>query len=375
MEMTNNEMVRVLFVCASGGNGRLQLGGAERFLMDMLPVLADAMEVRAVVSDERIAKELDGHGIRCIVHRPKGRFDLEYMRTIREACRSYEPTVVSAHLLSAAMHVRAVAALGGIQSRVVVTLHNSMRQYVTGAAGFAKFRSVLNLGLERLFRCLIEHESVAVSDFEYRELVRTFHRGDIRRIHNSLPANWLGREYKSKGDARETLGLPADKKVLLYLGRMEHEKGVDRLQPIAQSLPEDWVMVTVGHGSLSVSGENIISFPHSSQPRLHYDASDVVVVPSRVESFGRVALEAAASGRPVVNTGVGGLREVLSGYEGSLSWVTDGRPSNIVRQVLCAERYAEANEDSIIGLSKEIARRFSFARMVDGWQRLLNRAC
>ena len=39
----------------------------------------------------------------------------------------------------------------------------------------------------------------------------------------------------------------------------------------------------------------------------YYRASDVVVVPSRSESFGLVALEASACGIPVVASGVGGL--------------------------------------------------------------------
>jgi D-inositol-3-phosphate glycosyltransferase len=39
----------------------------------------------------------------------------------------------------------------------------------------------------------------------------------------------------------------------------------------------------------------------------YYRAADVVVVPSRSESFGLVALEASACGVPVVASGVGGL--------------------------------------------------------------------
>ena len=43
----------------------------------------------------------------------------------------------------------------------------------------------------------------------------------------------------------------------------------------------------------------------------YYRAADVVVVPSRSESFGLVALEAAACGIPVVAASVGGLRTVV----------------------------------------------------------------
>ena len=43
----------------------------------------------------------------------------------------------------------------------------------------------------------------------------------------------------------------------------------------------------------------------------HYAIADVCVIPSNIEPFGIVALEAMASGKPVVATRVGGLREVV----------------------------------------------------------------
>jgi D-inositol-3-phosphate glycosyltransferase len=43
----------------------------------------------------------------------------------------------------------------------------------------------------------------------------------------------------------------------------------------------------------------------------YYRAADVAVVPSRSESFGLVALEAAACGTPVVAAAVGGLRSLV----------------------------------------------------------------
>ena len=51
----------------------------------------------------------------------------------------------------------------------------------------------------------------------------------------------------------------------------------------------------------------------------YYRASDLVVVPSKSESFGLVALEAAARGTPVIAASVGGLQDlVLHGITGYL---------------------------------------------------------
>lgn len=63
--------------------------------------------------------------------------------------------------------------------------------------------------------------------------------------------------------------------------------------------------------------------PHEELAEL-YRAADVVVIPSASESFGLVALEAAACGTPVVATAVGGLRKLVhDGHTGYLVFRRD----------------------------------------------------
>ena len=64
-----------------------------------------------------------------------------------------------------------------------------------------------------------------------------------------------------------------------------------------------------------------------------YRAADVVIVPSRSESFGLVALEAAACGIPVVASAVGGLLNIV--HDGVTGLLVDGRDP---------DRYARAIE-------------------------------
>ncbi len=61
-------------------------------------------------------------------------------------------------------------------------------------------------------------------------------------------------------------------------------------------------------------GDRVVFFPPQTQERLadFYAAADVVLVPSRSESFGLVALEAQACGTPVVAASVGGLTSVVA---------------------------------------------------------------
>jgi D-inositol-3-phosphate glycosyltransferase len=64
----------------------------------------------------------------------------------------------------------------------------------------------------------------------------------------------------------------------------------------------------------------------------YYRSADVCLVPSRSESFGLVALEAAACGTPVVASAVGGLRTLVDhGRTGFL--VEGGDPDKFARFV------------------------------------------
>jgi D-inositol-3-phosphate glycosyltransferase len=141
-------------------------------------------------------------------------------------------------------------------------------------------------------------------------------------------------------DARAALGL-GGRRVILFVGRLQRLKGPDvAVRAFAEAarqrpdLLDDTVLVLVGGpsgpgdpmaemGRLRrlagrVGVEDRIRFvepvPHDELPSL-YAAADVLLVPSRSESFGLVALEAQACGVPVLASAVGGLPYVVEDGE------------------------------------------------------------
>ncbi|HYN72527.1 MAG TPA: D-inositol-3-phosphate glycosyltransferase, partial [Nakamurella sp.] len=129
--------------------------------------------------------------------------------------------------------------------------------------------------------------------------------------------------------ARQALGLHPDELVIVFAGRIQPLKGPDVLisavRQLARAHPDrHWRVVIVG----GVSGtgrqdehrladlaeglgvDALVDFlppvPAAELAQI-YRAADVVAVPSYNESFGLVALEAQASGTPVVAAAVGGL--------------------------------------------------------------------
>jgi D-inositol-3-phosphate glycosyltransferase len=126
--------------------------------------------------------------------------------------------------------------------------------------------------------------------------------------------------------ARNALGLPADAPVLLFVGRIQPLKGPDvAVRSLAAMGRSDALLLIVGGASGQEGGSEMTHLQRlitdlgvESQVRFiepqphhilstYYRAADAVIVPSRSESFGLVALEASACGIPVVASAVGGL--------------------------------------------------------------------
>ncbi|HKX74808.1 MAG TPA: glycosyltransferase [Acidimicrobiia bacterium] len=202
---------------------------------------------------------------------------------------------------------------------------------------------------ESLLRIAAEHEVIEGSDCvmastpqEAQELLE-FYRADPSRLCTSPPGvdHQLFRPG-SRARARQRLGVGPGP-VVLFVGRIQPIKGPDvavEMMPAIVARHPDTTLVVVG-GPSGPSGENELvrlrrrsiemglasrvrflgPVPHGLVPDL-YRAADVVVVPSRSESFGLVAAEAQACGRPVVAARIGGLMDVID--DGSTGMLVDG---------------------------------------------------
>jgi glycosyltransferase involved in cell wall biosynthesis len=113
--------------------------------------------------------------------------------------------------------------------------------------------------------------------------------------------------------------------LLLYVGRLSAEKGIERLKPILQALPEARLAL-VGDGPHHKSLQNhfaglpvhMAGFLYGDELAQAFASSDIFVMPSRTETLGLVVLEAMSSGLPVVAARDGGIPELIedgvSGY-------------------------------------------------------------
>jgi D-inositol-3-phosphate glycosyltransferase len=161
-------------------------------------------------------------------------------------------------------------------------------------------------------------------------------------------------------EARESIGLPVEDSLLLFVGRIEPLKGLETLIRAIARMREQGVQCQVPHylavvgGDPSASGENlstemarlqdlrqqfgmdelVVFLGKRAQDSLpyYYSAADVLIMPSHYESFGMVALEAMACGTPVVASQVGGLAFLVQdGVTGFV--VPDGDPQALAEKL------------------------------------------
>ena len=155
----------------------------------------------------------------------------------------------------------------------------------------------------------------------------------------------VDRRRFSPGDqaaARQALGLPPERKVLLWVGRMVPVKGLDILlramarDPLAGAAP---LLVLVGDGperpalereaqrSLPEGAVRFVGSVTHSELVAWYRAADLMVLPSRSEGVPNVLLEALACGTGFVASDVGSVRELAS--DPTLDLVPPGDPDRL----------------------------------------------
>jgi glycosyltransferase involved in cell wall biosynthesis len=184
-----------------------------------------------------------------------------------------------------------------------------------------------------------------------------------RVVHNGLePLTESKRNNRSTG--------------IVAVGRMFPKKGFDVLLHAQAKSKSKLHLSLIGDGperealrrlarSLGLNGEVCFRGQQDHARVLReMAAADLVVIPSRQEPFGMVALEAMALGKPVVASRVGGLPEVLDGADALL--VEPDEPAELAAAIETAQE--RLRRDPEFGArNRELAAHFTLERMMDSY--------
>jgi phosphatidylinositol alpha-1,6-mannosyltransferase len=216
----------------------------------------------------------------------------------------------------------------------------------------------------------------------------------VQREHFSMPSDILA--------TKQCWGIE-DKKVILFVGRLAKRKGVrefieNSLAEIVQKIPQS-VFLIVGDNpteSLThrddVAGEvralalklgldkhvRLLGALNDEDLVKAYQACDLVVLPALdlkddVEGFGIVALEAAAAGKPIVATRVGGIPDAVE--DGKCGILIAPRNYKGLSQII-TELLEDSESRLLLGQygRRRVEQEYSWARIAARYEEVFNAA-
>ena len=194
---------------------------------------------------------------------------------------------------------------------------------------------------------------------------------------DSIP-NAIDTRFYQPGDkiaARQQLGLPEDKKLLLFVAHKatDPQKGINHLieatDIIATQHPE-WRhllgIIPVGRDAEALrTAFACDSFPqgyitNAEKMRLLYQAADLLVMPTLMDNLPNTIIEAMSCGLPCVGFKIGGLPQMVQdGINGGLARYKDARHfAELTLDTLVSSRYEqlcqEAHKTAVTNYSEDV---------------------
>jgi len=221
---------------------------------------------------------------------------------------------------------------------------------VTGHGGDVYTYPFINNNFKKMFLKVVENSDhiITVSNSNYK-IFKQFNLEDKVTI---IPNCYNDKIFKpmEKSKARETLSLPQYKKIILTVGNVIPIKGHEYLiKAIDKVIKKDKNVLCfiIGSGQLKAKLQKLINNlnlnnyvkligakPHDEIP-LWMNACDLFVLPSLMESFGIVQIEAMACGKPVVATQNGGSEEIIMNE--NLGYLVEPKnPDKLAENILMA---------------------------------------
>jgi glycosyltransferase involved in cell wall biosynthesis len=287
----------------------------------------------------------ESHGVRPTIltdlRRELGPRDIRVIWELARILRRERPAILHTHTAKAGAVGRLAALLAG-RARPSVIVHTFHGHVLEGY--FSPLRSRVfgwvERGLARMTTKLIA-VSPQVADDLVRLKIAPRERISVVRVGFDLDRFVVsdGQRATLRRELRSELSIPADRKLVTFVGRMVPIKRVDRFLAVADRIGDrrDEVhFLVVGDGELRAEleasapalalGERITWAGFRRDLVAIYCASDVVVLTSDNEGTPVSLIEAGAAGLPVVTTDVGGTGDVVEdGVNGFLLATDDHR--------------------------------------------------
>lgn len=313
-----------------------------------------------------LVEQLEAAGVPTVFLNGRSAWDL--LRTIRRLARhlrQQRPQLLQTFLWHANLVGPAAAWWAGVP------------RVVTGIR-VAEQRGRWRLWLERQTACCASrHVCVSRAVAKFAEERMHVDAAALEVIPNGVD---LARFEQAVATDHSALGIPAERRLITFVGRLDPQKGIDWLLETSprwmEALPE-YDLVLAGEGPQRAELERqaaragIAARAHfvgwqANVPGL-LKASDLVVLTSRWEGMPNVILEAMAAGRAVLCTEVEGVRELLGD---DTEQVVSRDPNAFTQRLICLAQSESRREQLGHSNQSRIAEGNSLDQMVRRYEQL-----
>ena len=347
----------------------LDIGGAERLLVDILPLMRDAghdvelLLFNGVDAPFRDSLEKKGLKIHELSHGKdvhnyyKEVYDPYHIIRLRKYMHGYD--IIHTHNFICQFYVALSHTLCNTSTKLVTTEHstNNRRRSIRWFKRIDKWM----YGRYSAIICIADEARTSLESYIGK-------RDNIYTINNGINIKRFLRPVKdiSKHQVFDVTMVAA----------LRAEKDHETLIKAMKRLPENYRLRIVGDGvkvnelkalteQMSMNGKVIFTGPRLDIPDV-WDQADIAVLSSHWESFGLAAVEAMAAGRPMIASDVGGLHDVVGGA-GLLFHHGDDKELATKIQWLC-EHPDEYRE--VAKRCQERARRYDITVMAEDYLKL-----
>jgi len=297
--------------------------GAERCVYELATRLnKDRFDTEVIgLRGGQVAEWLAQAGVKVSVLGVRSRLEFWRILNLTEMLRRGQFDIVHTHLFHADLVGRAAARLAAVR-HIVHTIHTAEGRFRPWQFAYTRFLSGY---CDRLV-CV----SRSARDYHARCSGLPLERYTV--IPNGVDTEAFRPDPACRQRFRQEWGLGDGEVLVCFVGRLDHEKGIDTLLAAMSHLGargHATDIVIAGDGPRRAIVENFIRHGEGGRRcrllgfvqdvRGALNAADIFVMPSRWEGFGLAAAEAMSMGLPVIATRVPGLSDlVIDGQTGLL---------------------------------------------------------
>lgn len=309
----------------------LDTGGAEKLLVDLVPILQAKVEIKVVLLNStktplylQLISEI---GLNNVLTLSSGSlYNPIFVLKFRKLLHEYD--VVHVHLFPAFYYASLAAYAFGKKARLIFTEHGTSNRRINSKI-FKYIDRLIYNKIDDVIAITPDVKSILEQSLALHNKVTVIYNGiNLRKIEQASAYNREQFHYKN------------DEVLLIQVSRFSYEKDQKTVIKSLLNLPPNVKLILVGEGIHRISCELLANELHLKDRvrflGLRIDVSqllkmsDIVIQSSISEGFGLAALEGMAAGKPVIASNIPGLRTVI--YDAGLIFET-GDSVELAKQI------------------------------------------